>query len=167
VPSYREEDTTMKPLRSIAAFAMAGLVAAFMMAGLTGTLDVAAVAAVPAVATAPIHASAGSMVRPSHANGPVVDINCPHGFPRFYAYYFSPGSCANPIDWSCTAVKHSIKAPYSVWNNCKADIVILYSNPDESGSLMCIDPATGTDQGTWRSFQIVAVDSCTLDARVR
>jgi hypothetical protein len=56
----------MKPLRSIAAFAMAGLVAAFMMAGLTGTLDVAAVAAVPAVATAPIHASAGSMVRPSH-----------------------------------------------------------------------------------------------------
>jgi hypothetical protein len=32
---------------------------------------------------------------------------------------------------------------------------------------MCIDPATGTDQGTWQSFQIVAVDSCTLDARVR
>ena len=156
----------MKPLRSIAAFAMAGLVAAFAMAGLTGTLDVAAVAAVPAVATAPIHASAGTMVLPSHANGPAVDIDCPHGT-GFDAYYSDPGSCPHPTEWSCKAVRSSFSPPYYVWNNCKADIVILYSNSDESGSQMCIDPATGTDQGTWRSFQIAAVASCTKDARVR
>jgi len=152
----------MKPLRSIAAFAMAGLVAAFMMAGLTSTLDVAAVAAVPAVATAPIHASAGSMVRPSHANGPAVDINCPHGTSKFTIYHDYPGSCNWEI-YSCdVGKKYPISPPDYAWNDCKSD-VIMYSNSDESGSLLCIGPATGGDlQGTFRSFQVIASDSCTL-----
>lgn len=52
----------MNPLRSVAAFAVAGLVGAF---------GVAAFATVPAAAKAPVHASASSAVRPPRAAAPV------------------------------------------------------------------------------------------------
>lgn len=158
----------MKPIRSSAVFAIAGLMAIFAMAGPIGELDLAAAAAGPAVATAPVHASAGSTIRPSRANGPAFDINCPHLGTRFYVYHRDPGSCGHETDFSCSpGNEHSISAPDSVWNNCQTD-VILYSNPDESGSLLCIDPGTGTDLlDAWQSFQVVSGSSCTLSARVR
>jgi hypothetical protein len=149
----------MKPIRSVATFAIAGLVATFAIAGLTGALGVAAVAAVHTVATAPIHASAGSAVRPSHANEPAVDITCRFHSNRFTTYY---GNCTSWIDWSCSqGNEHSISRPDFVSNDCAHDVV-LFSNSNETGSQLCIAPFSKTHHlgNPWRSFRVRTGFSC-------
>jgi hypothetical protein len=140
----------MRPIRSVAVFAIAGLV---------GALGVAAVSAVPAAASASIHASASSAVRPSHANGPAVDTTCPFHSNRFVTYY---GGCGSWINWSCSQGNtHSINPPAYVSNDCAHD-VLMYSNSNETGSTLCIAPFSKTHHlnNPWRSFVVRGGTSC-------
>lgn len=147
----------MRPTRSIAARAKAGVAAVLVVAGLAGAPGVAAVAAVPAATTAAMHASAASAVRPSHA--PAVDITCPFHGNRFTTYY---GSCLVWADYSCNlGDQHIIGPPDFVSNACGYD-VILYSNENETGSQLCVAPFTKTHHlgSPWRSFRVVAGFNC-------
>jgi hypothetical protein len=140
----------MKPIRSVAVFAIAGIVSA---------LGIAAAAAVPAVAQASIHASAGSAVRSAQANAQAADVTCPFRSNRFTTYY---GGCGSWIKWSCAQGNtHSMNPPDYVSNDCAHD-VLMYSNSNETGSTLCIAPFTRTKQlnGFWRSFIVRSGTSC-------
>lgn len=149
----------MKPIRSVATIAIAGLVATFAIAGLTGALDVAADAAVPTAATAPVHAKAASAVQPTRANEAAVATTCPFHSNRFTTYN---GNCTSWTNWSCaTGNEHSISPPNFVSNDCAHDVV-LFSNSNETGSQLCILPFTKTHQlnSSWRSFRVRTGFTC-------
>lgn len=136
----------MKPIRSVAAFAVAGL---------AGALSVAAVAAVPAAAKAPVHASASSAVRPAHANVPTVaNITCSYHSDKFATY---TNGCATWINWTCSqGNEHSISGPDFVANACALN-VDLYTNSNETGTVLCIrlDSRTSLTAGRWHSFRMI------------
>jgi hypothetical protein len=136
----------MQPIRTLAAFAVAGLI---------GVFGVAATAA-PAAATANLHASASSAVALTHAKAPspAIDNVCPYHSDRFVTWY---GSCSSYINWSCTVGnEHSISPPTHVSNACPRN-VILYTNSNETGSTLCIalDSRTGTLFTAWHSFRVI------------
>lgn len=143
----------MKPIRLLAAFAVAGLI---------GALGVAAAAA-PAAAAAHVHARASSAVAPSHVKAPSPAINarmaqrrapCPFHHVVFTTWY---GSCSSFIDYQCTVGnQHSISPPSHVSNSCPRN-VLLFSNSNETGNTLCIriDTRTGLLNRAWRSFRVI------------
>jgi hypothetical protein len=135
----------MKLIRSVATFAIAGLI---------GVLGVAAVAA-PAGAAAPVHASASSAVGPLHAKtaSPAI-TNCAYHSDHFVTYY---GGCGSWINWSCsTGNAHSMNPPQYVSNAC-ADNVLMYQYSNFTGHTLCIahDSRTGFLNNPWRSFRVI------------
>jgi hypothetical protein len=144
----------MKPIRSLAAFAAAGLIG---VAGLIGAVGVATAVA-PAAAAAPVHASASSVVEPSHAKAAPAVTNCAYHSGHFVTYY---GGCGSWTNWACTTGNaHSMNPPQYVSNAC-ADYVLLYQNSNFTGNTLCIahDSRTGHLNNSWRSFRVI-VGAC-------
>jgi hypothetical protein len=139
----------MKPIRSVAAFVIAGLIVAF---------GVAAVTALPAAAKAPVRASASSTVERSyaHAPSPAIDEPCAYHTDKFVTY---TDGCAHWINWTCRAEnEHPLNpAPDAVSNACAFDVE-LYSNSNYTGHTLCIgrDSRTGPLLNFWRSFRIIS-----------
>lgn len=136
----------MKPIRSVAAFAIAALV---------GALGVAAAAA-PAAVAAPVHVSASSAAGPSHAKAPSPAINpdCPYQGYHFTTYY---GGCGSWINWSCTTGNaHSMNPPQYASNAC-ADNVLMYQYSNFTGRTLCVghESRTGYLSNPWRSFRVI------------
>jgi hypothetical protein len=137
----------MKPIRSVAAFAIAGLVVAF---GVTA-------AAAPAAAAAGLHASASSAAGPSHVRtpSPASGPPCDYHSNRFVTYtYF----CGDWINWKCEQGKTANLSPTpdAVSNACALDVE-LYSGFNQTGTTLCIarDSRTGQFNKSWQSFRMV------------
>jgi hypothetical protein len=130
----------MKPIRSVAAFAIATLIVSF---GITA-------AAAPAATAAPVHVSASA-----HAKAQSPDVaNCPYHSDHFATYY---GGCGSWTNWSCaTGNAHSMTPPQYVSNAC-ADNVLMYQNSNFTGNTLCIahDSRTGLLGNSWRSFRLI------------
>lgn len=132
----------MKPIRWIVISAIAGL------------MGVASAIAVPAAANASIHASASSAVRSALANVPAIDLDCSYHSDKFVTY---TNGCASWINWSCTqGNEHSISGPDYVANACALN-VDLYTNSNETGTVLCIrlDSKTSLTAGRWHSFRMI------------
>jgi hypothetical protein len=133
----------MRPIRSIVTFAIAGLV---------GALGVVSVTAVPAMASASIHAGTRSAVRPAHAKVPAVD--CSYHSDKFATY---TNGCVNWTNWTCRqGNENSISGPDYVANACALN-VDLYTNSNETGTVLCIrlDSKTSLTAGRWHSFRMI------------
>jgi hypothetical protein len=131
----------MRPIRSIVIFAIAGLI------------GVASAIAVPAAADASIHASASSAaVRSAQANAPAV--TCSYHSDKFVTY---TSGCASWINWTCRqGNENSISGPDYVANSCALN-VDLYTNSNETGTVLCIrlDSKTSLTAGRWHSFRMI------------
>ncbi len=135
----------MRPIRSIVTCAIAGLV---------GALGVVSVTAVPAMASVSVHASTRSAVRPVQANAPAVDIDCSYHSNKFVTY---TNGCVNFINWTCRqGNENSISGPDYVANACALN-VDLYTNSNETGTVLCIrlDSKTSLTAGRWHSFRMI------------
>lgn len=140
----------MKPIRSLAVFAIAGLV---------GGLGVAAVTALPAAAKTPVHVSTSTTVRSTHQVNASAVSNCRFHSNRFVTYY---GNCTSWINWSCAqGNQHSIRPPTFVSNDCAHD-ALLFTNSNETGRTLCIRPfsKTGRLSPIWHSFRIRVGFTC-------
>jgi hypothetical protein len=145
LPTTARRSQTMRPIRSIVTFAIAGLV---------GALGVVSAMAVPATANASIHVSRGSAVSSAHANVPAVDINCSYHGDKFATY---TNGCANWTNWTCRqGNENSISGPDYVANACALN-VDLYTNSNETGTVLCIrlDSKTSLTAGRWHSFRMI------------
>jgi hypothetical protein len=132
----------MRPIRSIVIFAIAGLV------------GVAPAIAVPAAANASIHASTISTVRSAHANVQAPDVTCSYHSDKFVTYTNGCGSWTN---WTCRqGNENSISGPDYVANACALN-VDLYTNSNETGTVLCIrlDSKTSLTAGRWHSFRMI------------
>jgi len=141
----------MKPIRSLAAFAVAGLI---------GGLGVAATAA-PVAAAAHVHASASSAVAQSRAKAPSPAINlCAFHSSHFTTYY---NGCLTFRDWSCSVgTESSISPPDAVANAC-VRAVFLFSNSNETGTVLCVRPDSRIGPplvSSWRSFRVESISTC-------
>jgi hypothetical protein len=140
----------MKPLRSLAALAIAGLVCAG---------GIAAVAA-PASATAGVSASASSVAEPLHANALSSATDCPWQKPYYFTTYYD--GCVHWTKYACVALHHfNISPPNYVSNSCP-QAVDLFSRSGETGSIICI-PGNGRSgylHNPWRSFRITGGGTC-------
>ena len=132
----------MKPIRLIAAFAVAGVI---------GVLGVAA----PAAAAVNVHARASSAVAPSHAGAPGPAINrCGYEGFHFTTFY---GGCGTWINWACTTGNaHSMNPPQYASNAC-ADNVLMYQYSNFTGHTLCVghESHTGFLSNPWRSFRVI------------
>jgi hypothetical protein len=133
----------MRPIRSIVTFTIAGLV---------GALGVASAIAVPAAANASVHASTSSAGRVAHANVPA--ISCSYHSNKFVTY---TNGCVTWINWTCRqGNENSISGPDYVANACALN-VDLYTNSNETGTVLCIglDSKTSLTAGRWHSFRMI------------
>ena len=144
----------MKPLRSLAALAMAaGLVCASGAAAATAP----AAAAAPTAASASIHASAGNAVAPLHANE--VATTCPQQSGHVRTYY---NGCVNWTSYVCVALHHfNISPPNYVSNDCEQTIQ-LWTGGGETGHAICIPGhhASGFLHTKYHSFDITGNGAC-------
>jgi hypothetical protein len=140
----------MKPLRSLAALAIAGLLCA---GGVAAT-------AMPAAATAGAHASASSAVEPLHANALVpANAACPYHSGYFTTYY---NGCVHWTNWACVSLHHfNISPPNYVSNDCP-QAVQLWSGQNETGHAICIGglSRSGYLHTAWHSFRITGSGTC-------
>lgn len=130
----------MRPIRSIVIFAIAGLV------------GVASAIAVPAAANASVHTSTSSAVRSAHANVPAV--TCSYHSNKFVTY---TSGCVHWTNWTCRqGNENSISGPDYVANACGLN-VDLYTNSNETGTVLCIrlDSKTSLTAGRWHSFRMI------------
>jgi hypothetical protein len=141
----------MKPLRSLAALAIAGLLC----------MGVVAATAVPAGATAGARVSASSAVEPLHANAlPQVNNTCQFRGMHFTTYY---DGCVRWTNYACVALHHfNISPPSFVSNSC-LQAVDLFSGSGETGSIICIPGQHKSGPlapGRWHSFRITGGGAC-------
>lgn len=140
----------MKPVRSLAALVIAGLVCAGGMAA----------TAAPAAATAGVHASASSAVESLHANALAQVNDCPYHRPYYFTTYYD--GCVHWTNYHCvTGHQFNISPPDYVSNTCP-QAVDLYPNPNEGGHAICIggDSRSGYLHNPWRSFRITGGGAC-------
>jgi hypothetical protein len=140
----------MKPFRSLAALAIAGLLC----------LGGAATAA-PAGATVGAHVSASSAVEPLRANAlPQVATTCPFRGMHFTTYY---DGCVHWTKYACVALHHfNISPPSFVSNSC-LQAVDLFSRSGERGTIICIPGQHKSHRlaaGRWHSFRITGGGTC-------
>ena len=141
----------MKPFRSLAALAIAGLLC---MGGVAAT-------AAPAGAAAGARVSASSAVEPLHANAvPQVSNTCAFRGTHFTTYY---NGCVNWTNYACVALHHfNISPPSFVSNNC-FQAVDLFSGSGETGTIICIPAhhmSGALAAGRWHSFRITGGGAC-------
>jgi hypothetical protein len=141
----------MKPLRSLAALAIAGLLC---MGGVAAT-------AAPAGAAAGAHVSASSTVEPLHANAlQQANKTCPFRGTHFTTYY---DGCVHWTNYACVALhEFNITPPNYVSNNC-LQAVDLFSGSGETGSIICIPGQHKSNllaAGRWHSFRITGGGTC-------
>jgi hypothetical protein len=141
----------MKPLRSLAALAIAGLLC---MGGVAAT-------AAPAGAAPGARVSASSAVEPLHANAlPQVDNSCPFQGMHFTTYY---DGCVHWTNYACVALHHfNISPPSFVSNSC-LQAVDLFSGSGETGTIICIPGQHKSGPlapGRWHSFRITGGGTC-------
>jgi hypothetical protein len=141
----------MKPLRSLAALAIAGLLC---MGGV-------AASAAPAGAAASARVSASSAVEPLHANElPQVSNSCPFRGTHFTTYY---DGCVHWTNYACVALHHfNISPPSFVSNSC-LQAVDLFSGSGETGTIICIPGQRKSGPlapGRWHSFRITGGGAC-------
>lgn len=141
----------MKPLRSLAALVIAGLVCA---GGVAAT-------AAPAGATAGVRASAGSTVEPLHANAQSsANASCPYRTPHYFTTYYD--GCVHWTKYACVALhQFNISPPNYVSNSC-LQAVDLFSGSGETGSIICIpgEHRSGYLHTRWHSFRITGGGTC-------